>query len=112
MSPARLVDAAARTLTGTFVVVIALSALAIWGGELLRLTIAGAIGLYFVVWWTMLFAILPVRVRSLAETGEVLEGSDPGAPAQPALRERAIWTTVVSLVVFLGVAAFFPLAGL
>lgn len=112
MIATRLVDLAARTLTGTLLVVCALSALAVWTGVLLRLTLGGSIALYFVVWWTILFAILPVRIRSQAEAGEVVEGSDPGAPAQPALRERAIWTTITSALVFVGVAAFFPLAGL
>ena len=67
---------------------------------------------YALVWWTILFAILPIRIKSQVEAGEVLAGSDPGAPAHPALRERAIWTTVASALVFAAVAAFFPLAGL
>jgi predicted secreted protein len=59
-----------------------------------------------------LFAILPVRVRSQAEAGEVVVGTEPGAPAAPALSERAIWTTIVSAIVFVLIAVFFPLAGL
>ena len=112
MNAARFVDLAARTLAATFLVVVALSALAIWAGVLLKLTIAGSVGLYFVVWWTILFAILPVRITTQVEAGEVLAGSDPGAPAHPALRERAIWTTIASALIFVAVAAFFPLAGL
>ena len=103
---------AARSLPATLAAVTAVSIAAIGVGIAFRLTIAGSIGLYFVVWWTLLFAILPVRVRTQAETGEVTPGTDPGAPAAPALRERAIWTTVVSSLVFALVAIFFPLAGL
>ena len=107
-----LVDHAARSLLGTILAVVAVSGAAIFAGVLLKLTVAGSIALYVVVWWTLLFAVLPVRIASQAEVGEVVEGSDPGAPANPALRERAIWTTIASALVFAAVAALFPLAGL
>ena len=34
----------------------------------------GGIALYFIIWWTLLFAILPFGVRSQAEAGEVAHG--------------------------------------
>lgn len=108
----RLVDIAARSLTTTLLAVFVLAAVAVGAGRALHLTLAGSIALYFVVWWTVLFAILPVRIRTQAELGEVTDGSDPGAPATPALRERAIWTTAVSLVVFVALVVFLPLGGL
>ena len=107
-----LVTLAARSLWTTLAAVTILSVAAIAAGIAFRLTIPGAIGLYFVVWWTLLFAVLPVGVRSQAEAGDVAAGTDPGAPAAPALNERAIWTTLVSGLVFVAVAALFPLAGL
>ncbi|HVY59073.1 MAG TPA: DUF1467 family protein [Xanthobacteraceae bacterium] len=64
----------------------------------MRWTTIGAI--YFIVWWIVLFAILPWGVRSQAEAGEVPPGTDPGAPAIPALRAKLLWTTIVSAVVF------------
>lgn len=108
----RAVDWLARSLATTILAVIGMAALAMYAGVLLGLTRAGAFGLYFVIWWTLLFAILPIRVRTQAEVGDITEGTEPGAPAAPALRERAIWTTIVAAVVFVAVAAFFPLAGL
>ncbi|MDB5512587.1 MAG: hypothetical protein JWR08_2070 [Enterovirga sp.] len=107
-----LVDRAARSLTTTLLAILVLAALAVAAGRALHLTVTGSIALYFVVWWTVLFAILPVRIRTQAEAGEVTEGSDPGAPAAPALRERAIWTTIVSLLVFVALVVFLPLGGL
>lgn len=103
---------AVRSIWTTLAVVVAISALAIAAGIALRLTVPGSIGLYFVVWWTLLFAVLPVRVRTQAELGAIEPGTDPGAPAAPALRERAIWTSVAAAIVFTGIAALFPLAGL
>jgi predicted secreted protein len=106
-----------KTLSGSFwstlVVVVVVSAIAIAvvvNGFDLR--ISGGLALYFVIWWILLFAVLPFGVRSQAESGEVVRGSEPGAPALPALREKAIWTTLVASVVLVVVAAVFPLAGL
>jgi predicted secreted protein len=56
--------------------------------------------IYFILWWITLFAVLPWGVRSQAESGEVVPGSDPGAPAIPNLRMKLLWTTIVSAVVF------------
>jgi predicted secreted protein len=59
-----------------------------------------ALAIYFVLWWVVLFAVLPWGVRSQHEVGGVTPGSDPGAPALPALGGKLIWTTVVSAIVF------------
>lgn len=64
------------------------------------MTIGSAIAIYIVIWWTMLFAVLPFGVRSQIEEGEVAPGTDPGAPAKPLLVKKAIWTSIVSLFVF------------
>ena len=101
-----------QSLLATVAAVAVLSAAAISVGVLLRLTIPGAMALYFIVWWVVLFAILPLRARSQADAGEITAGTDPGAPAVPALNERAIWTTIAAAVVFMAVVVLFPLAGL
>jgi predicted secreted protein len=103
----------AASLAATLAVVILLSALAIFlSVRLFGLTVAGAVSLYFVIWWTALFAALPFGVKSQAEHGEVAAGTDPGAPATPALREKALWTTLVAALVQVAAAALLPLAGL
>ena len=107
-----LISWAARSLATTILVIVVLAGLGIGAGMLLKLTPAGAFGLYFVVWWTILFAILPIRIQSQADMGEITAGTEPGAPAAPALRERAMWTTVVADVVFVAAAMLFPLSGL
>lgn len=58
------------------------------------------IAIYFLIWWVVLFAVLPFRVRSQHESGSVVAGSDPGAPALPRLVWKLIWTTLVAGVVF------------
>lgn len=59
-----------------------------------------AAAIYFIIWWVVLFAVLPWGVRSQAESGEVVPGSDPGAPAIPHLWAKLLWTTVVATIVF------------
>jgi predicted secreted protein len=59
-----------------------------------------AVAVYFTMWWIVLFAILPLGVRSMHEDGETPPGSDPGAPMAPMLLKKAALTTVVSAVLF------------
>ncbi|MCC7347001.1 MAG: DUF1467 family protein [Variibacter sp.] len=68
-------------------------------------SVTTALAIYFVVWWVVLFAVLPWGVRSQAEHGDVAEGTDPGAPAIPYLGRKLIWTTVISSVLF-GICAY------
>ncbi len=65
------------------------------------MTFASAFAVYFVIWWTVLFAVLPFGIRSQVETGEVVEGTEPGAPALPGLMRKAVITTLIAAVVFL-----------
>ena len=53
------------------------------------------------IWWVVLFAVLPWGVRSQQESGEVAPGTDPGR-AGGASRSgcKLVWTTVIAGVVF------------
>lgn len=65
------------------------------------------LAVYFVVWWIVLFAVLPWGVRSQEESGEVVPGSDPGAPRLPRLLLKLLWTTLISVAVCaLGLAVY------
>ena len=64
-----------------------------------------AAAIFFTIWFTVLFAVLPFGVRSQHETGDFVAGTDPGAPVEPRLLAKAIWTTVISVVVFAALAA-------
>ena len=71
------------------------------------MTLTTALAIYFVVWWTVLFAVLPWGIRSQLESGEVVPGSDPGAPALPKLRSKLVWTTVVATITFAAIYAVY-----
>jgi predicted secreted protein len=58
------------------------------------------IALYLTIWWTVLFAILPIGVTTYAEAGiEVTDGGDPGAPIDPKLKRKCLTTTWVSALI-------------
>jgi len=64
--------------------------------------ISTALASFFLIWWVVLFVVLPWGVRSQHEGGEVAPGTDPGAPMLPKLGRKLVWTTLVALVVFAG----------
>jgi predicted secreted protein len=59
-----------------------------------------AIAIYVLIWWTVLFAILPLGVRTQAEDGEVVPGTSESAPTHPRLLRVVLLTTVVSGLLF------------
>ena len=60
-----------------------------------------AIVIYALFWMITLFAVLPFGVRTSAEAGEAtVPGQANSAPARPNLRAKAVWTTVISGILF------------
>jgi predicted secreted protein len=62
------------------------------------MAITTAIAVYFLIWWIVLFAVLPWGVRAQGEEGA--PGTDPGAPRVPHLRAKLLWTTALASVIF------------
>ena len=67
------------------------------------MTLSFAIAIYAIIWWIVLFAVLPIGVRSQAEEGEVSPGTPESAPHQPRLLPKMLATTVVASIVFAAV---------
>ncbi|WP_442756190.1 DUF1467 family protein [Methylocystis sp. JAN1] len=64
-----------------------------------------ALAIYVTIWWIVLFAVLPLGVRSAEEAGEERpEGTDPGAPIAPQLLKKAAITTAIAAIIFVFVA--------
>ena len=71
------------------------------------MTIPMAIAVYFTMWWTVLFAVLPFGVKSADETGaEVPKGSDKGAPVAPMLLRKAIATSIIAAILLAALQAY------
>ncbi|MGE5202407.1 MAG: DUF1467 family protein [Acidobacteriota bacterium] len=54
------------------------------------------IAAYVVIWWIVIFAMLPIGVRPAEDE----MGGRAGAPANPRLRAKAIATTLISAVLW------------
>ena len=67
------------------------------------------IAIYFLIWWLTLFAVLPWGVRNQEESGDIVPGTDPGAPAVHTVWRKLLWTTIVASVVFGILAAIYKL---
>jgi predicted secreted protein len=72
-----------------------------------------SIAVFFTMWWIVLFAILPFGVQSQFEAGAVdlPPGADAGAPVAPMLVRKALWTTLVSALLFAMLDAYMFWAG-
>ncbi len=60
-----------------------------------------SVAIFLTIWWTVLFAVLPLGVQSHAEAGiDKGDGGDPGAPVDPKLKKKFLTTTWISVVIF------------
>jgi predicted secreted protein len=59
------------------------------------------IAVYVVIWWTVLFAVLPIGVRTQGEDGVIVPGTPASAPTAPRLLRIVLLTTAISTLVFL-----------
>jgi predicted secreted protein len=66
--------------------------------------VSGAV-LYAVIWFMTLFVILPLRLKTQDEAGEVVPGTPGSAPVDPMLRKKFKWVTIVATALFIPIAA-------
>jgi predicted secreted protein len=59
--------------------------------------------LYVLIWWTVLFAVLPVGANPIADPDPVT--GVRGTPERVRLGRKLIWTTLISAVVWAACAA-------
>ena len=57
------------------------------------------IAIYFIIWWLVLFAVLPFGIRTQEEDADTVLGTPGSAPSRPMLVRKAIATTVVSALI-------------
>ena len=62
------------------------------------------LAIYFIIWWVVLFTVLPFGAQSAHELGsDIEEGHAPSAPVAPRLIRKFLITSVSAGVVFAGV---------
>ena len=64
------------------------------------MTIGAALVLYAVIWFMVLFVVLPLRLETQGERGEVVKGTPSSAPEGVNLKRKALWVTLISFVVW------------
>jgi predicted secreted protein len=67
------------------------------------MSVAFGLAVCFMLWWIILFAILPFGMRrTQEEAGDVIPGSEPSAPERPRFFKVLVITTIVTTIVFSG----------
>ena len=65
------------------------------------MSIITALAIYFLIWWVVFFAMLPIGVRTAREEGQAeVPGQAESAPVQPNLARKALWTSLVAAILF------------
>ena len=60
---------------------------------------------WLIIWWLVLFIILPIGIRGQAEEGDIVEGSEPGAPHKLDIKRKFIQTTIIGTIIWVLVCA-------
>ena len=66
------------------------------------MSVTFGVAIYLVIWWTVLFAVLPIGVRTQGEDGVIVPGTPESAPTAPRLLRVVFLTTAISALVFAG----------
>ena len=68
------------------------------------MSITSAIVLYAVIWFMVLFIVLPLRLKTQGDVGEIVPGTPAGAPVDPQLGRKARIVTIISFVLWVVIA--------
>jgi predicted secreted protein len=63
------------------------------------MSIPTGIAVFFVIWWIVLFAVLPFGVKIPEKPGP---GHATSAPEKPLLLRKALWTTLITAAIWTG----------
>jgi predicted secreted protein len=69
------------------------------------MSIVSAIVLFAVIWFMVLFIVLPIRLETQGDRGEIVPGTQAGAPANLSMKRKALVTTGISVVLWVLISA-------
>lgn len=55
---------------------------------------------WLIIWWLVLFIILPIGIRGQAEENDIVEGTEPGAPHTLDIKRKFIQTTIIASILW------------
>ena len=68
------------------------------------MSITGSIVVYVIIWWIVFFSVLPIGIKHNEKPFKNdLEGVDPGAPKNPNILKKFLYTTLITTVIVLGI---------
>ena len=62
--------------------------------------ITSAIVLYAVIWFLTLLCVIPVRLETQGDKGEIAPGTHAGSPVNPQMKKRFLVTTIIAFVLW------------
>lgn len=74
------------------------------------MSITSALVLFSVIWFLIFFLVLQITAHTQADAGEVEPGTPPSAPSDAQIGRKALWTTLITLVVW-GIIAGIIISG-
>lgn len=66
--------------------------------------ITSALVLYAVIWFMVLFVVLPLGLKTQGDVGEIVPGTQAGAPHNLNLKRKVRLTTLIATVLFVIIA--------
>ena len=66
--------------------------------------ITSALVLYAVLWFLTFLVVIPIRLKTQGDVGQIVPGTHAGAPHEPNLRKMALITTAVSAALWVIIA--------
>ena len=63
--------------------------------------ITSAIVLFAVIWFMTFFVVLPIRIQTQGDLGEVVPGTHAGSPEHHHLKKKAWITTGIAIVLWI-----------
>lgn len=64
------------------------------------MSLTGGVVVFVLLWWLVLFMVLPWGVRTQDEAGETVQGAADSAPERPLLWRKAAITTAVAALLW------------
>ncbi len=68
------------------------------------MSIVSAFVLFAVIWAMTFLTVLPLRIKTQGETGDIVPGTHAGAPEEHHLKKKALITTAVAVVLWVIIA--------
>ena len=60
--------------------------------------------MYVIIWWIVFFSVLPIGIKHNDKPFKNdLEGIAPGAPKNPNILKKFLYTTLITTVIFVGI---------